>query len=142
MGKHDNTRAGPYLWDRYGPVRRHTPERTAALSMFATDWVHGRLPLWSSNPVTEDSTRAMSRIDLADFPRTAASLPVEDEEWSRWCGWPSRNRRGLHRPRLASTPDESRCRASTMATRHGEIAPSKAQAGTSRRWMWGRVPRF
>lgn len=59
----------------------HTPERAAALTMFATEWVHGRLLLWPSNPVTEGFTRAMSRVDPAQFPRTTASLSasVEDE---------------------------------------------------------------
>lgn len=59
----------------------HTPERAAALTLFATEWVHGRLLLWPSAPVTEDFKRAMSRIDPAEFPRTTASLsaPVEDE---------------------------------------------------------------
>lgn len=58
----------------------HTPERACALTMFATEWVHGRLLLWPSNPVTEGFTRAMSRIDLAEFPRTADSLSVSVED--------------------------------------------------------------
>lgn len=49
----------------------HPPQRAADITVFVTEWVHGRVLLSPSNTVTEPSSTALERLDLAAYPRTA-----------------------------------------------------------------------
>ncbi|MFD6098375.1 TetR/AcrR family transcriptional regulator [Nocardiopsis flavescens] len=64
-----------FFTDRMG----HTPRRAAALTGFATEWVHGTL-LLSADASSPGFRRALSRMDPADFPRTAAVPPFDGDE--------------------------------------------------------------
>jgi AcrR family transcriptional regulator len=58
----------------------HDPVRAAGITMFVTEWVHGRLLLSPSNAVSESFTTALGRVDLAAYPRTAEMLATPGED--------------------------------------------------------------
>lgn len=59
------------LLDFYIHTVGHDPVAAADITVFVTEWVHGRLLLSPSHPATESFTRAVAQLDLDRYPLTA-----------------------------------------------------------------------
>ncbi len=57
----------------------HSPEKAASITLLLTEWVHGQVLLSPSDGPTGQAHSALSRIDLSDYPRTAAMLATKTD---------------------------------------------------------------
>lgn len=58
----------------------HSPEQAAGTSRLVTEWVHGRMLLAPSNPVSAGFAAALNRLDLSAYPRTAQALDAAEDD--------------------------------------------------------------